>query len=139
MNQEPAVLPSLESLAALPLLDCPVTHFHAPGVYCREIFMPAGALIIGRRHLTEHVNIVTTGRARVLMNGTIHDIKAPCRFISKPGVRKVLYILEDMMFMTVHATDLKDPDEILRTITSGDVGEITQDEVNLLTNGENQK
>ena len=88
----------------LPQIDCPLVHKFAPGVYLREIFMPRGTFIIGHEHRTEHFNIVLSGRARVMMEGKVHEIMGPCTFVSKPGVRKVLLILEDMRWATVHPT-----------------------------------
>lgn len=87
---------------------CPLVHKFAKGLYIREIFMPAGALIIGHEHKTEHFNIVLSGRARVMIEGKIEDIVAPCTFVSGPGVRKVLLILEDMRWATTHVTDETD-------------------------------
>lgn len=97
---------SLEKeLLNLPQVECPLKHNFAPGVYMREITMPAGSFIIGHEHLTEHFNVVLTGKARVMIDGVIEDIVAPCYFISKPNVRKVLFILEEMKFATIHPTD----------------------------------
>ena len=87
---------------------CPLVHKFAKGMYLREIFMPAGSLIIGHEHTTEHFNIVLSGKARVMINGEVQDIIAPCTFVSKPGVRKVLVILEDMRWATAHVTDETD-------------------------------
>lgn len=97
---------SLEKeLLNLPQVECPLKHNFAPGVYMREITMPAGSFIIGHEHLTEHFNVVLTGKARVMIDGVIEDLVAPCYFISKPNVRKVLFILEEMKFATIHPTD----------------------------------
>jgi len=83
---------SLEKeLLNLPQVECPLKHNFAPGVYMREITMPAGSFIIGHEHLTEHFNVVLTGKARVMIDGVIEDLVAPCYFISKPNVRKVLF------------------------------------------------
>jgi hypothetical protein len=92
-------------LLNLPQVECPLKHNFALGVYMREITMPAGSLIIGHEHLTEHFNVVLTGKARVMIDGVIEDLVAPCYFISKPNVRKVLYIVEEMKFATIHPTD----------------------------------
>lgn len=92
--------------------ELPVTHLFAPDVYSREIFMPSGMLVIGHQHRTSHLNIVLTGSARVLMNGLVHEITAPFTFRSGEGVRKVLYILEDCRWMTIHATQDTDVDVI---------------------------
>lgn len=95
-----SVASQLEQCKQVP---CPVTHHFSPGMYLREIFMPAGTFVVGHEHKTQHQNIVLTGRARVLMEGRISEIAAPCVFESGPGVQKVLYIIEDMRFITVHA------------------------------------
>lgn len=95
-----------------PQVDCPLRHTFAPGVYLREITMPAGTFIIGHEHKTQHANVVLAGHARVLMDGIVHDIVAPCTFISHPGVRKVLYILEECRWMTVHPTHTTDLEEL---------------------------
>lgn len=87
-----------------PQVEMPLTHRFAPGVYFREIFMPAGTFVIGHEHKTEHFNVVLSGRALVLIEGKTEEIKAPCVFLSGAGVRKVLLIEEDMRWVTIHAT-----------------------------------
>lgn len=77
-------------------------HLFAPGIYIRQIFMPAGEFITGAIHNFEHFNTVLTGRASVIMKGIVHEIVAPNCFISEAGVRKVLWIHEDMVWQTIH-------------------------------------
>ena len=98
-------------LLSLPQIVAPVTHHQdAPGVYMREILMPAGSVIIGHAHTTKHYNIVLTGRALVSCDDgkTSAEIVAPCVFVSEAGVRKRLYIVEEMRWLTVHPTKLTD-------------------------------
>jgi hypothetical protein len=83
-------------------VDCPVKHGFANGVYLREIFMPAGTYVIGKEHKTEHFNIILKGQAYVLMNDDVQLITAPCTFVSEAGTRKVLVVLEDMIWQTTH-------------------------------------
>jgi hypothetical protein len=85
-----------------PAVEIPLSHYFAPGVYIREVFMPAGSFVIGHEHKTEHFNIVLKGVASVMMGGQLGLIKAPFTLISGTGVRKVLYIHEDMIWQTVH-------------------------------------
>jgi len=99
-------------LLALPQVELPLNHQFAPGVYLREIFMPAGTFVIGHEHTTEHFNIVTAGRALVMIAGEPFEITAPATFVSKAGVRKVLYILEDMRWMTVHPSHETDIEKL---------------------------
>jgi len=85
-------------------VECPLNHRFAPGVYMREIFMPKGTFIIGHEHKTEHLNVVLCGRASVLIDGVAQEIVAPCTFKSGIGVRKLLFIHEDMIWATIHPT-----------------------------------
>lgn len=84
-------------------VECPLVHHFSPGIYAREIFMPAGTFIIGHKHKTQHLNIILSGKAAVLMDGEVHYVEAPAVIESKPGVQKVLLIEEDMRWMTIHA------------------------------------
>lgn len=96
--------------------DLPLTHTFSEGVYAREIFMPAGMLVVGHVHNTTHLNIVSTGKARLWMNGEVSELTAPITFESGAGVRKVLYIEEDMFWTTIHITDETDIDVLENTL-----------------------
>jgi hypothetical protein len=86
----------------LPQVEMPVTHSFAPGVYMREILMPAGSFVIGHRHNTEHFNVILCGLCRVLMENEVAELRGPCSFVSKPGVRKVLHVIEETRWATIH-------------------------------------
>ena len=105
-----------ERLAAdmlcLPQAELNLTHLFAPGVYLRMIIVPKGALILGHEHKTEYFNIVMSGSASVLMDGNIHDIKAPCIVKSGIGIQKLAYAKEQMIWVTVHATNETNIDKI---------------------------
>lgn len=93
-------------------IDCPLTHHFAPGVYMREILMPAGTFIIGHEHKTDHFNIILSGRAMAMISGKYFTLEAPASFRSEPGVRKVLFIQEDMRWITVHPTHETDLEKL---------------------------
>lgn len=79
-----------------------LSHSFAPGVYLREILMLAGTILIGHKHNFEHFNIILSGKALVSMDDKITEITGPCYFKSGAGVQKVLYIIEDMRWITIH-------------------------------------
>lgn len=83
-------------------ISLPLTHYFSPGIYMREIFMPKGAFVIGHKHKTQHLNVVLSGSARVMVDGHIYDMKAPYIMESGPGARKVAFIEEDMRWATIH-------------------------------------
>lgn len=113
MDVPPEKIEEVEAkLLKLPQIDYQLDHHFPPGAYLRTITMPAGSFVIGHKHLTEHANVVLTGRAAVMLDGKLHHIVAPCTFISKPGVRKVLYIFETMKWMTIHPTEETNLDKL---------------------------
>lgn len=88
-------------------VECPLEHRFTPGVYCRIVTMPASAggaytAVIGHEHKTHHENVVLSGEALVSINGEVKRITAGDYFDSRPGVRKVLVILQTMKYMTIH-------------------------------------
>lgn len=93
-------------------IEMPVVHEFAPGVYIRTIFMPAGTFVMGKSHKTEHFNIIETGKCKLMMDGEMSIIEAPDRFVSKAGVKKILYIIEDMTWSTVHVTNETDLEKL---------------------------
>lgn len=98
----------------MPQVDCPVTHLFAPGIYWRELALPAGTFAIGHKHRTEHLNVILSGRVRVLSDGHVVELAAPQVFVSKPGTRKMVYALEDTRWANVHsnAGDETDMDKL---------------------------
>ena len=102
----------MKQLIEIPEDGLPLTHTFSDGVYAREIFMPKGMIVIGHVHKTKHLNIVSTGKARVFYDGEMHEITAPYTFESNAGVRKALFILEDMFWTTIHVTDETNQDKL---------------------------
>lgn len=85
---------------------CPLTHRFVPGMYCREIFMPAGTVMTTMIHNYEHFAFILKGKARVISEDRGDEIiEAPQVIITKAGTKRVLQILEDMVWCTVHLTE----------------------------------
>lgn len=91
----------------------PVQHHFAPGQYAREIFIPQGSLIVGKRHVHAHVNILSLGKVMVFSEHFgLQEMQAPYTFVSPPGTKRVIAALEDTIWTTVHVTDKTDLSEI---------------------------
>ncbi len=104
-------------------VHCPLNEFFAPDIYVRQVMMPAGTFVLGAKHLTEHLNVVISGAARVYMEGEIVEIKAPCTFKSNAGVQKILHVTEDCVWQTIHSnpeniTDTKELEDKLVDYTN---------------------
>lgn len=86
-----------------PQLEIPVTHYFSPGIYAREITMPAGMTGVGHVHKHRHLNIALTGKAIVSCDGISQAIQAPFIFESMPGAQKAFQVIEDLRWITIHA------------------------------------
>jgi hypothetical protein len=91
---------------------CPVKHSFAGGCYVREIFTPAEQLIVTKIHKKTHPFFLLEGELSILTEDGINTIKAPYNGITKPGTKRVIYTHTDCRFITVHATDKTDIQEI---------------------------
>jgi len=101
-----------------PDIDLQVEHNFSDGIYMRTITMPTGSLIIGHRHKTSHLNTITKGSCISfdVETGTTTEIVAPCTFESKPGVKKIVYVVEECVWSNIHNTDEKDIDILEATL-----------------------
>ncbi len=95
---EQAIVDNLE------VLDLHVEHVFTPGWYIRKLHIPAGAVLTGKIHVTEHICAVESGRIVVRTVGEegVKELVAGDRFVSQPGVKRVGYALEDTVFVNEH-------------------------------------
>jgi len=103
------MLPTLEKeMLKYEQAQCPVIHHFSPGLYVREVNIPAGTFAIGYRQKKEHLNVFLKGKVVMLNdNGTVTELVAPMIFTGKPG-RKAGYISEDMVWLNVYPTEETD-------------------------------
>lgn len=90
--------------SGLPMVNLPLTHRFVPGLYVREILMPAGTLCTSQTHNTEHVYMVLSGRARVYIPGSVGVVELADGHVgvTQPGTRRLLYIVEECRWATCH-------------------------------------
>lgn len=93
-------------------VECSVYHHFSPGIYIREVNIPAGTFSIGHFQKTEHLNIFLKGRVTMLNDdGSTSELIAPMIFTGKPG-RKCGYIHEDMVWLNVYPTSETDIEKL---------------------------
>ena len=98
----------------------PLKHTIVGGLYIREIFMPKGQLISTGIHKKEHPYFILQGEVSVLTDQGIKRVKAPYHDITKPGTKRLIFIHEDTIWITVHATEKESVEEILEDILAKD-------------------
>ena len=90
-----------------------LVHRFTPHLYSREWSAKAGTRCTTRVHRTEHQFIISKGKVRIWTEDKHWQLfEAPYHGITKPGTKRVLDILEDLIFTTFHATDKTDVAEI---------------------------
>lgn len=104
----------------------PLIHHFAPGMYGREILVPAGAVVIGKIHKEAHLNVLSHGTCMVYTEQEgVLTLKAPYTFTSKPGAKRAVLALTDVVWTTIHRTDSTDLAEIEREVIASDYKELT--------------
>ena len=89
-------------------------HHQCAGVYCREFRLAKGHAVTGRVHKYPCINILFKGDITCAMGEWPEPrrLVAPYMFISGAGEKKALYAHEDSVFLTFHATEDTDYDEM---------------------------
>lgn len=109
---------------------CPLKHSFAPGVYVREIFIPAGTILTGKIHKYEHPNFLMSGEVTVFTeSGGAEKLTGPVSMISPALTKRIVYAHTDVVWITVHATDETDVGKIEEEITLKSYEECEQIEV----------
>lgn len=99
--------------AELPLIECPVRHHFSRGVYGREMFIPAGTVVVGKIHKYENMLVMTQGVAHLVDDdGEPRVVQAPMVCVSPPGVQRAVYAVTDCIFISIHGTEKKNVNEI---------------------------
>ena len=80
----------------------PLKHTFADGIYIRQMDMKAGSMVVGAIHNHLHVWFLLTGRLAVVTEKTIEEFIAPCYVLAEPGSKRVIYAVEESIFVNVH-------------------------------------
>ncbi len=83
--------------------DIPTTHTSGPGSYARTVHIKAGVIATGKVHATEHVLMLTKGRALIVTDGGAYEAEAPHQCVCAPGTKKAVLALSDCEITNVHA------------------------------------
>ena len=102
------ILQSLMSVMPQVDLSNHTKHHFADGMYCRELFRPAGTTIVGKVHKREHFYIVLFGAVTVVGDGFRETITAPRIIVSKPGTKRCPeYLVFQHFVLSCHPNHLR--------------------------------
>lgn len=77
-------------------------HIFEPGMYIREMTIPAEMLFIGRPHLIGHRCELVSGRILLITEDAKTHMEAPAELWSKPGYMMCLYSKTEVIGRTYH-------------------------------------
>lgn len=92
-----------------------VTHHFGEGVYGRELFIPAGNIIVSKIHRGKTFNVIAKGKISVIdaVKG-FNTYEGPFCFVSEPMTKRIVIAQTDTLWITNHenANNSQDLDEI---------------------------
>ena len=119
-------------ISKLPQYEPKTTHtFHA-GMYCREVWRPAGVLVVGKVHKKEHFYLIVSGTVAITTDDGVQLVTGPQLLCSTPGTKRAVYAETDALCMTFHVVDAK-------TIEDAEAELVETDENSMFTIGNNLK
>ena len=112
----------------------PLKHSFADGCYIREIFNPAGELIVTKIHKQKHPFFLVKGKMSILTENGVEHIEAPYHGVTTPGTKRVIYAHTDCIFICVFATKHTDINMIEKEIIAEDFNDpaVTKEDMDVL-------
>lgn len=95
-----------------PQVEIPTKHYYSPGIYAREITVPAGVILMGMLHKCPQMNILSKGTIRVLVDNEIKELTAPFTVMSPAGTKRIAFTVTEVVWTTVLHTFKTDPEDI---------------------------
>ena len=119
-------------ISQLPQYEPETKHtFHA-GMYCREVWRPAGVIIVGKVHKKEHFYLVVSGTVAITTDEGVKSVTGPTLLCSTPGTKRAVYAETDALCMTFHVVDAK-------TIEDAEQELVEEDDSSMFTLGNKLK
>lgn len=115
-------------------IDPPLDHYFAKGLYGRRIYCPAGTTVITKTHMSHHISVALRGTCTMFDDhGNTSQVTAPGVWVTEPGTVRAIYCHNDVEWLTAHATDKDNVEDVEQEIFADTFQEYLQ-RVNLLEN-----
>lgn len=102
------------------LAEFPLRHHFSPGVYGREMLLPAGHVIVGKIHKHENMLVMLQGECELFDGFQRHHIQAPQVWVTPAGSQRAAFAFTDCIFLSVigtHETDIQKIEEEMAVTT----------------------
>lgn len=102
-EQQMAYLEAIqEDMARYEQAVIPVKHILLPGLYARQIEIPADCRLIGKVQVSPHLNFVLEGDITFMVDGVVRRVGAGWSGAIDGGTKKIGYAHARTVWMTVH-------------------------------------
>jgi hypothetical protein len=102
----------------------PLVHTFVGGLYIRHLTVPAQVLTVTKIHKQEHAFFLMKGTISIVTEEGVKKFTAPYQGITKVGTKRIIWHHDEVVFVTVHATDKKTVEEAEEQIFAKDFVEI---------------
>ena len=99
----------------------PTEHIFHGGMYCRQVWRPAGCLIVGKVHKKEHFYMIVSGTITVTTDNGVETITGPVLLCSKPGTKRAVLAETDALCMTFHRVDSSTVEDVESELVEDDL------------------
>lgn len=120
-----------------PCVDDITKHYFASGVYGREMSIPAGHVVVGKLHRTEHISVLVAGTVRITTECGSEELTAPQVIIAPPGTKRVAFAITDCRWLNFHAVgEERDLDKIEAALIAPSFDDLALDQAAVSQIGE---
>lgn len=109
-----------EEISKIPQYEPPTSHIFHGGMYCRQVWRPAGCVIVGKVHKKEHFYMVVSGTVTVTTDDGVQTITGPVLLCSKPGTKRAVFANTDAICMTIHRVDSSTVEDVESELVEDD-------------------
>jgi len=106
-----------QSMLSVPQSTVGIREFFAPGLYCREMTVKKGDVVVGAVHRAESQVVLSVGRLRLVTDEGTVEISAPHIRKCVPGTKNAAYALEDSVWTNIFETTETDPVKLAELLT----------------------
>lgn len=111
LAKKPDVQALQDAMLEMPQYEPPTEHLFHGGMYCRQVWRPAGCTIVGKVHKKEHFYVVVSGTICVTTDDGVQTVTGPKVLCSRPGTKRAVYAVTDALCMTFHVADAQTVEE----------------------------
>lgn len=108
------------AMEKLPQCEAHLGHLFCEGLYGRKWSCSAGNFIVTEIWKVQNFSSLIKGKIVIASENGFETMEAGSFFVTQPGTQRVIFILEDATFTTVHPnpTNERDTDLLLASLTT---------------------